>query len=164
MRKCDTYEDVAAYLLNRFASDLGLKRVEGKQPISGNQTGTTWTIDSKGVREADGATLIVECRRHTTSKAKQEELAALAYRIIDTGAGGGFYVSPLGLQEGAERVAVANDIVSVQLHEDSTPDEFVMRFLNLVFVGARETIVFREEARVEVIRGDDTNEDASPGG
>jgi hypothetical protein len=42
----------------------------------------------------------------------------LAYRIIDTGADGGILVSPLGLQEGAERVAAAENIISVRLNED----------------------------------------------
>ncbi len=76
MRKCDTYEEVAAYLLDRFAAEFGLDRVEGKQPLPGHETGTTWVIDAKGVRESDGATIIVKCRRYTTSKAKQEQLAA----------------------------------------------------------------------------------------
>ena len=49
MRKCDTYEEVAAYLLNRFAADFGLERVEGKQPIPGKESGTAWVIDAKGV-------------------------------------------------------------------------------------------------------------------
>src|SRR4051812_13915722 len=100
MQTYDCYEEVATYLLDRFAVDLGLERVEPKQPVPGKESGTSWVIDAKGVREADGAIIIVECRRYTTSKAKQEHLAAIAYRIIDTEAGGGIYVSPLGFQEG----------------------------------------------------------------
>jgi hypothetical protein len=159
MRKCDTYEEVAAYLLNRFAADLGLERVEEKQPIPGKESGTAWVIDAKGVRESDGATVIVECRRHTTSKAKQEQLAALAYRIIDTEAGGGIYVSPLGLQEGATRVAAARNIVSVQLWPDSTQTEHMLRFLNKIFAGLQETITLTDHVTCEVIRG---GKDAAP--
>jgi hypothetical protein len=153
MRKCDTYEEVAADLLNRFAADFGLEKVEGKQPIPGKESGTTWVIDAKGVRESDGATVIVECRRYTTSRAKQEQLAALAYRIIDTEAGGGIYVSPLGLQEGATKVAAARNIVSVQLSPDSTPTEFMLRFLNKIFAGLQDTITFTCSATCEVVRG-----------
>ena len=106
-----TYEEVAAYLLNRFAKEFGLKTVEGKQKIQG-QSGAWWEIDAKGIREGNEA-IIVECRRHTTEKLKQEELGGVAFRVIDIGATGGITVSPLGLQEGAEKVAAAKNIISV---------------------------------------------------
>lgn len=153
MRSCDKYEEVATYLLNRFATDLGLERVEQKQPIPGKESGTTWVIDAKGVRESDGATVIIECRRHTTSKAKQEYLAALAYRIIDTGAGGGIYVSPLGFQDGAAKVAAARNIVNVQLSPDSTNSEYMLKFLNKIFNGLQDTLTVTDHASCEVVRG-----------
>ena len=103
MRKCDTYEEVAHYLLDRFAADFGLQRVEGKQSVSGQESGTSWTIDAKGVRESDGGIVVVECRRYTTSKGKQDQLGGLAYRIIDTEAVGGIYVSPLGVPIATEK-------------------------------------------------------------
>jgi formylglycine-generating enzyme required for sulfatase activity len=59
----------------------------------------------------------------------------LAYRIIDTGADGGILVSPLGLQEGAERVAAAENIISVRLNEDCNRYEFVLGFLNQIRLG-----------------------------
>ena len=34
------YEEVAAYLLNRFAKEFELKFVEGKQKIQGRRSGT----------------------------------------------------------------------------------------------------------------------------
>jgi hypothetical protein len=153
MRKCDTYEEVATYLLDQFAADLGLERVEGKQSIAGKESGTTWEIDAKGVRDPDGATIIVECRRRTASRAKQEELAALAYRIIDTEAGGGIYVSPLGLQEGAKRVATARKIESVELSPDSTHTEYMLRFLNKIFAGVQDILTLTDHVTCEVIRG-----------
>jgi hypothetical protein len=109
----------SAYLLNQFAKEFGLERVEGKQLIEGRRSGAAWEIDAKGFRQ-DGATfVIVECRRYTTSRQNQARLGQLAYQIIDTGAAGGIVVSPLGLQEGAERVANAENIVTVKLNEDS---------------------------------------------
>jgi hypothetical protein len=102
-------------LLNEFATEFGLERVEGKQGIVGQRSGTTWEIEAKGLREGDSGFVIVECRRYTNSKQNQEKVGGLAYRIIDTGAVGGIIVSPLGLQEGAERVAAAENIVRVQL-------------------------------------------------
>jgi hypothetical protein len=132
------YEDVATYLLNRFSDHFGLVRVEGKQSVPGKRSDTKWTIDAKGIRQGEDAFVIIECRRHTTSKQDQEQLAALAYRIIDTGAESGIVVSPLGFQAGAAKVASAEHVVHVTLHEDSTPTEFAMQFLNKLFIGIQE--------------------------
>ena len=105
-----SYEEVANFLLDRFASEFGIDRVEGKQKVIGNQSGTSWEIDGKGVCVKGAGFLIVECRRYTKSKQTQEKLAASAYRIQDTGANGGIIVSPLGLQEGAAKVAKASNV------------------------------------------------------
>lgn len=125
----ETYEQLAAHLLGLFRTEFGLDRVEGKQPVPGLISGTTWTIDAKGVLNGNGGIMVVECRRHTKEKASQEELGGLAWRIMDTGAGGGIYVNPLGLQEGAELVAKATNIISVQLDPNSTAHDFVIGFL-----------------------------------
>ena len=90
-----TYEEVAAELLDRNAEKFGLQRVEGKQHVRGNRSGTKWEIDAKGVKLGDEGFVIVECKRHTISKPNQELLGGLAYRIVDTGASGGIIVSPL---------------------------------------------------------------------
>jgi Restriction endonuclease len=125
-----TYEQVAAWLLNQFASEFGLDRVEGKQDVAGQSTGTNWQIDAKGVREGDGGFMIVECRRYTKSRICQEEVAGLAYRIMDSGAIGGIVVSPLGFQEGASKVAASEGIFAVTLDPSSTPKSFSIAFLN----------------------------------
>jgi len=150
MTKWRSYEEVAAYLLNLFASEFALARVEGNQAVVGNRSGTNWKIDAKGCREGDSGFVIVECRRYTTSKQNQEKVAGLAYRIIDTGAEGGIIVSQLGLQEGAERIAASENIVSVRLDKDSTPHEFVLQFLNKVMIGLQDTITFTHSLKIEM--------------
>jgi Restriction endonuclease len=132
----ETYERVATFLLNEFADHFGLKRVEGKQDVQGLRSGTTWEIDGKGVKTDGEAFILVECRRYTDSKPNQEALAALAYRIRDTGAAGGIIVTPLGIQEGAAKVARAEEIVSVLLDASSTTSDYVLKFLNNVMIGA----------------------------
>jgi hypothetical protein len=131
----ETYEQVAAYLLNQFASEFGLQKVEGKQKVSGKMSGTEWEIDAKGVGHSGEVFLIVECRRSTTSRQSQEKVGGLAYRIFDTGAKGGIMVSPLGLHEGASKIARAANIYSVVLNKDSTTSEYVLEFLNKLRVG-----------------------------
>ena len=127
------YEDTARILLMHLSTDLGLARVEGKQKLVGRSS--EWEVDAKGIAAEDGKFVIVECRQYRTSRINQEEAGGLAFRLIDTGAVGGIFVSPLPLQEGAQRVAAANNIVHVQIDADSTPASFAMRFLNKLFLG-----------------------------
>lgn len=131
----ETYEEVAAYLLNRFAREFRLKSVEGKQKIQ-SASGATREIDAKGVAVDEGF-FIVECRRYTTSKQNQDKVDALANRIRDTGAAGGIIVSPSGLQEGAAKIAAANNIIGVNLNADSTPTEFAIQFFDKLCLGIR---------------------------
>jgi hypothetical protein len=155
-----TYEEVAAYLLNLFAQDFGVDVVREKQTALGKETGVTWRIDAKGIGKDQNIFLIVECRQHTTSKPNQESLAALAYRIRDTGAVGGIIVSPFGIQKGAKKVAKANNIVSVELSAESTTSEYIFRFLDQIRAGVRlhgrATLTARGEAIV--LRSDGTIE------
>jgi hypothetical protein len=138
------YEEVAQILLDRFAADFGLSSVERKQDMPGNLTGTSWEIDAKGVVEGSDAFLIVECRRYTTSKLAQEDVAAIAYRTMDIGAAGAITVSPLDLQSGAKKVAAATNIVHVRLSPESTPEEFQLQFLDKMHLG------FHDEAKLNV--------------
>jgi hypothetical protein len=131
------YESAAAIILNELAAHFGLNRVEGKQSIHGLRSGTEWEIDAKGWSEGTETFVIIECRRYPTSKVKQEQLGAIAYRISDTGAVGGIIVSPLGLQEGAERIAKAENITSVKLSADATPEQFAVEFLGNAIVRPR---------------------------
>ena len=62
--------------------------------------------------------ILVECRRHTTSKIDQEQVGGLVFRIIDTGAEGGLMVTPLGFQAGAELVAKARQVNLATLNPD----------------------------------------------
>ena len=110
-----TYEEVSTYLLNQFAKEFGLEHVEPKQKVEGKRSGTLtfWEIDAKGVRQGDEGFFIPECRRYTISRPNQELVGALAYRILDTGAEGGIVVTPLGIQDGAKKVAWAEKIIHV---------------------------------------------------
>jgi hypothetical protein len=94
--------------------------------------------------------VLIECRGFKASKQKQEKIGALAYRILDTGADGGIVVSPLGLQEGAERIANSENIISVQLSEESKRHDFVLRFLNRLMVGVENTTVCSDEVSIQL--------------
>ena len=148
--KWKLYEEVAQFLTDQMAEHFGLSRVEGKQKIEGKRSGTTYEIDGKGVAKNGDGFVILECRRYTTSRQKQEDMAALAYRIHDTGAKGGIIVSPLGVQEGARKIAEAENVVSIRLGENSTTKEYVLAFLNKVFIGVTGAIQLSEGVVVVV--------------
>lgn len=135
-RAFERYEQVAAFLLNEFAAHFGLERVEGKQIVQGSRSGTNWEIDGKGIRSPDDAIIIVECRRYQASRPSQEQLAAIAYRIEDIGAVGGIIVTPIGIQKGAKKVALAEKIISVHLDSESTTSDYVLQFLKKVMIGS----------------------------
>ncbi len=141
-------------MLNEFAEKFGLERVEGKQHVDGLRSGTAYEIDGKGFRDGGAGFVIVEARRFTTSRQSQERIGGLAYRIMDTGADGGIIVSPLGLQEGAEKVAVAEGIVNVRLDQDSTKFEYVLQFLRDVMVGFHDVVSVTDALGMELREAD----------
>jgi hypothetical protein len=148
MKKWKSYEDVAAYLLNQFATEFELQTVGGKQVIVG--TCTNWEIDAKGFCHDGSSFVIIECKRYTTSRPSQSNVAALAYEIRDTGARGGIFVTPLGLQKGAARLAAAENIISVQLSADSTRYEHVLQFLDRIKVGCQDSITLRTSLEIQL--------------
>jgi len=150
MLQWESYEQVGTYLLDQFAAEFGLDRVEAKQEVSGQRSGTSWEIDAKGVHQGNDGFLIVEFRRCTTSRQSQEKMGGLAYRIIDTGAKGGIIVSPLGLQEGAEKIAAAENVVNVILNENCNHHEYMMLFLNKVMIGVQDTFSVKDSVEVKV--------------
>jgi Restriction endonuclease len=153
-----TYEQVAQYLLNEFASHFGLGQVEGKQIVTGT-SGTDWEIDAKGVEEDGKGFLVVECRRYN-SRLKQKDLAALAFTIDDAGATGGIVVTPLDLQAGAKLIAAHANIHHVRMTPDSTTTDYIVEFLGRRFIGASlsETLSLQDQISCEVVRADGTME------
>jgi hypothetical protein len=147
-----TYEEVARFLLEQFAAELGVSRVEGKQHLQGT-TGTTWEIDGKAALVGGVGFLVVECRRtDSLQRQSQAKLGSLAFTIQDVGASGGIIVSPLELQKGAAIVAAAKNIVPVRLTETSTAEEYVLQFLNQVMVGIADRVEITDSLEVEVSR------------
>lgn len=155
VKEWQSYEKVARYLLSRFAETFDLGDVEGKQIVPG-LSGTDWEIDAKGVVEGGAGFVVVECKRYTRSKIDQETMGGLAFRIEDTGAEGGIFVTPIGYQEGAEKVAAHRDIKTALLSAESTTTDYVLRFLNHVFIGLSETVTISDQFSV-TIRDKDGN-------
>jgi hypothetical protein len=144
-----TYEQVAAFLLDQMAEYFGVGRFEGKQVIPG-VSGAQWEIDAKGCSDDGAKLLVVECKRHTTSGISQAITGSLAWTISDTGADGGILVSPLGLQAGAKKVALNAKIVEVVLDENSTTTDHFLRFLDQIVVGVSQAVFVGDFYDVEI--------------
>ena len=153
----ETYEEVAVHLLDRLAGHLDLEYVEEKQKVEG-ESGARWEIDGKGVGDDGEGFVILECKRYPDSRVPQGKLAKLAYRISDTGAAGGIVVTPIGLQEGAKQVAEDTGVRTVELDESSTTADYMMRFLDTVFVGLSETGHASDEVSAEIIEAENDDE------
>ena len=155
----ESYEQLAQFLLNEIANNFGISSVNGKQYIQGKKSGTKYEIDGKGVLENGEGIIILECRNYTKSRLPQEHLAALAYRIQDTGSKGGIIVSPLGLQKGAKKIAKVANIESVILKGDSSNNYIlILEFLNKIFVGIKNGIILGDHCEIEVTNGTKIND------
>ncbi len=147
----ERYEEVARQLIEMMKADLNLASVDGKQNVSG-RSGVSWEIDAVA-RRVSGDTVIVECRR-TKGRLSQEDMAAVAYRVRDTGSAGGITVSPEPLQAGARIVAAAEGIEHIRLDADSTASDYVMELLGRRFIGLsiHEQLHAQDTIDCEVIR------------
>jgi len=94
---------------------------------------------TKGVTEGGHGFFIIECKRYPEDRINQEMAGGFAYRIWDTGADGMILASPMGFQEGAAKIAAAENILSVELDENSTPTDFALKFLNKLYLGISMT-------------------------
>ena len=158
-KQWESYEDVAAYLLNQFAQEFGVEAVEGKQTVEGQLT--SWEIDAKGINTPNGGFMIVECKRWG-NRIPQHVVGNLAFAIIDTGATGGIIVSPVGLQTGAKRIADGTGIFEVRLNRNSTRHEFAMQFLNKFAVGVSTTFYINGTASCTVEPASDKPAESQP--
>ncbi len=147
--KWRTYEELAKFIIKEVAEEFDLGEVEGKQVTPG-ESGTSWEIDAKGIRVGDSGVVLIECRRYLTSRIKQEQMAAIAYRIKDIGAVSGIAVSPLEPQEGAKLLAAHENITHVVLDPESTTENYFVSFLSKAFVKTTETLGIGDFYHLEI--------------
>lgn len=147
MTKCEepqtwrTYEDAFRSIIAQHKDVFGLDSVE---PIAGHAEGSSghvWNIEVIGYTSGQLKMVIFEVRKKSRN-IEPEAAGALAYRIEDTGSDKGYFVTPLGrtLSEGAKKIAAFNEIGHIQLKVNSTPENYVMKYLNEFFVGLTATM------------------------
>lgn len=128
------YEDAARSVLNNIGAALGISGIGPKVKMAG-ASGTDWELDATAWVEGQDGFLVIEIRRYATSRLKQEDMGAFAFRVHDVGASGGIIVSPLPLQRGAAVIAKSQGFTSVTLSKDSTPETYLAEFMGQKFQG-----------------------------
>lgn len=130
----ERYELVTKKILENLRHHLRFDNVGGKEKYQG-ETGTEWEIDASCYRKDTDTLVLIECRRKTTRRIPQEEMAGFAFRIRDIGAGEGLMVTPIGYQKGAKKVAKAARIGMATLNPEATESEYILTIANRLFRG-----------------------------
>jgi len=120
----ETYEQVAHGFAELNKAYFRLHSVIRNPKLTGKQTGTTWSVDLAGHRQEDDGLVLVECKWRDNARVKQIEMAGLVYVMWDTGARGGIYVTTVGFQRGAARIAEAHGIRMVNLKSGDSEDTY----------------------------------------
>jgi hypothetical protein len=116
-----------------------------------------WDIEVVGYRRGTRRLILFEVKLRTRN-VEPETAGGLAYRIEDTGAEKGYFVTALdkGLSKGAEEIANYERIGHIQLSRDSTPDDYIMKCADNLFIGLSETIRLTDEVTAVIVRKNGT--------
>jgi hypothetical protein len=141
-----SFKDAVRAIIERHKDFFGLRSVEPETGAAFGKSGYTWDIEIVGYTKNEHKLVLFECRRKTTRNLPPDDADELAYRIEDTGADKGFFVTTLGrgLSEGVKASADHEAIGHIQVSADATPEQYVMRHLNQVFAGLTTTVGIRQ--------------------
>jgi hypothetical protein len=141
------YEEVVRLIVDQYRKAFGLDRVEPKQKIPG-ESGTEWEIDIVAYANDGGKLILFECRQQK-SKIKQGAVGDFAFRIDDTKAAKGYFVTPLGFQKGAEIVAQYKEIGCIRIPRDATAENHIVQFLDSVFIKVTDRAGVTDRGTIE---------------
>lgn len=117
-------EKIQKYLETHF--NLPNIKIQSKEKFSG-KSGAEWEVDAYGYD--DNELILIECKHYKNgARVDQNIIAAFAYIIKDVRAKWGIIVTTSGLQSGAKKVADAENIRLIEVHKNSTDENFFVRF------------------------------------
>jgi hypothetical protein len=151
-----TFEDAFRAIVSQHRKFFGLETVDPGPGKAQGETGYVWNIEVIGYTAGQRKMVLFEVRRKTTRNIEPGEASELAYRIEDIGAEKGYFVTPLDrkLSRGAKKIADFEEIGHVQISVTSTPENYVMRSVDQVFVGATDKIELKDAGSFEVMDKD----------
>jgi hypothetical protein len=130
----EQYEDAVRAIVQQHPAHFELGDVEA---TSGKVTGGTgpWKIEVIGYTSSGGRVVLFEVRR-VKRNVSRPDAGEFAFRIQDTAADRGYFVTPLGrrLTRGARAVAEKTKLIHhIEVSQDATPENYILRYLNLIF-------------------------------
>lgn len=141
-----TYEEVVAYLVDRYKELFGVERVEGKQTLSGPDGGEA-EVDLVAYSKPDGLLICFECKDHAR-KINQDYIFAIEGKRQYLGASKSFIVTSHGLQSGAEGKAEYFNIGAVHVPNGATVETHIIRFMDKAFAAVVDSAIVTEIAFV----------------
>jgi hypothetical protein len=130
----EQYEDAVRTIVQRHLALFHLGEVKA---TSGKVTGGTgpWKIEVIGYTSSERKVVLFEVRR-VNRNVSRPDAGEFAFRIQDTAAARGYFVTPLGrrLTRGARAVAEKTKLIHhIEVSRDATPENYILRYLNLIF-------------------------------
>jgi hypothetical protein len=128
------YEDAVRAIINQHRRVFGVITVDpAPSKITGN-SGHEWDIEITAYTSAKRKDVLVEVRR-VNRNIEPAEAAELAFRVKDTRASKGYFVTPLGrrLSRGAKKIAQYHQIGHIEVSDDATAQNYILKCLNFVY-------------------------------
>jgi hypothetical protein len=148
-----SYEDAVRAIIDRHKDLFSLEKVETSSKKIPGVSGYTWNIEVVGYTKQERNLVLFECRRRITRNIEPEEAGGFAYRIENIGAEKGYFVTPLqkGLSKGAKRIADYEKIGHIKISVDSTPEAYLMGYLNEIYLKIKsEQVNLTEHVEVRI--------------
>jgi hypothetical protein len=147
-----TFEDVVRSIVSQQREFFGVESFEPAPAKIQGASGHRWDIEVIGYLAGSRKMVLFEVRRKTTRNIEPGEAGELACRIEDTGAGKGYFVTPLtrGLSKGAKKIAEFKQIGHVKISVTSTPDNYLMQCVDKVFAGFADGIQLKDSLSLEL--------------
>jgi len=141
-----TFEDAVRAIVSQQSEFFGIEFVEPASAKVRGETGYEWNIEVIGYLAGTRKMVLFEVRRKTTRNIEPGEAGELAFRIEDTGADKGYFVTPLKrrLSKGARKISEFNQIGHVQVSVTSTPENYIMQCVDQVFAAFGDSMQFND--------------------
>lgn len=135
------YEDAVRAIINQHRSVFGVEAVDPTPNKVAGKSGHNWDIEITAYTSPKRKDVIVEVRR-IKRNLEPAEAAELAFRVKDTGASKGYFVTPLGrrLSRGAKKIARYWKIGHIEVSDDATAQNYIMKYLDFVYAQFTENM------------------------
>ena len=152
------FEDAARAIINHHKAHFEIEEMASGQAMVQGASGHIWSIEGLGYSLDGRKQVLFECRKRTRN-IEPEQAGGFVFRIQDTGAKKGYFITIMNrkLGKGAKKIAEAHGVGLIQLNAEATLENYLMKHANKFFLG--DTITISESISVTIRRSDGTIEE-----